>query len=85
MKGFQKTCLTVLHSMASMKGKFTRANQTSFMNKELQQAIMIKSKFRDNFLKSRSLSDKNAYNKQGNASVSLLRKRKRKRKNIIQS
>ena len=43
LNGFQETCLTVLHSMGSIKSKFTWKNQTSFMNKELQRAIMIKS------------------------------------------
>ena len=32
---FQETCLTVLNSIAPLKLKFIRANQTSFMNKEL--------------------------------------------------
>ena len=39
------------------------------MNKKLQQAIMIRSKLPNKFLKSRSVSDKNAYNKQINARV----------------
>ena len=47
------------------------------MNKELQQTIMIRSKLRNKFLKSRSLSDKKAYNKRRNACVSLLRKTKK--------
>lgn len=47
------------------------------MDKELQETIMIRSKLRNRFLKSRFLSDKNTSNKQRNAFVSLLRKTKK--------
>ena len=36
LKGFQEKCLTVLNSVALIKGKFLGANQASFMDKELQ-------------------------------------------------
>ena len=77
LERFQNTCLTVLNSIAPLKREFIRANQTPFMNKELQQTIMIRSRLRNTFLKSRSLSDKKAYNKQKNTCVSLLIKTKR--------
>ena len=52
-------------------------NQTPFTNKETQGAVMNRSKLRKTFLKSRSTSDKKAYNKQRNKCVSLLRKTKK--------
>ena len=52
--------------MAPIKRKFIRANKTPFI-----------SKLRNKFLKSRSLSDKKAYNKRRNACVNLLRKTKK--------
>ena len=62
LKGFQEKCLTVLNSVTPIKRKFIRANQASFMNKELQQFIMVRSKMINSqmFIKNRSLIDKNA-------------------------
>ena len=51
------------------------------MNWELQQAILIRSKLRNKFLESRSLRDKNLYNKQRNACATLLKNREVK--NIV--
>ena len=65
LKGLQEKCLTILNSMAQITRKFIRANQTPFMNKELQQnlnSIIIRSKLRNKFLKSTFLSGKSAYN-----------------------
>ena len=47
------------------------------MNKELKKAIMVMSKLRNKFLKSRSEEDKKAYNKQRHVCVKLLKKPKR--------
>ena len=47
------------------------------MNKELKKAIMVRSKLRNKFLKSRSEEDRKAYNKQRNMCVRLLKKTKR--------
>ena len=69
LKRIQETFLTVLNSITPLKRKFIKANHTPVMNKKLQQAIMIRSKLPNKFLKSRSVSDKNAYNKQINARV----------------
>ena len=62
LKGFLEACLIFLGAIAP------RAK-----NKGLQQAIMIRSKLRNKFLRSRSFSDKSVHNKQRNASVSLIR------------
>ena len=59
---FQNVCLTSLNSFGTLKKKYVRVNQASFMNKELKKAIMIRSKSRNKFLKSRSEEDRKAYN-----------------------
>ena len=73
LKDFQNVCF----SFAPLKKKYIRANQALFMNKELKKAVMVRSKLRNKFLKSRSEEDRKAYNKQRNMSVKLLKKTKR--------
>ena len=69
LRHFKEICLPVLNTIV------LRANQTSFINKESQRAVMVvRSKLRKKLLKSRSVSDKKAYNKQKNKWISLLRK-----------
>ena len=46
------------------------------MDKELNQAIMVRSKLRNKYLKSKSETDKQRYNKQRNYCVELLRLKK---------
>ena len=77
LKDFQNVCLTSLNSFAPLKKKYVRANKASFMNKELKKAIMVRSKLRKKFLKSRSEEDRKAYNKQRNMCFKLLRKIKK--------
>ena len=81
LKHFKETCLpvvnTIANTIAPLKSRFIRANQAPFINKEIQCAVMVRSKLRKNFLKSRSKSDKKAYNKQRNKCVSLSRKTKK--------
>ena len=48
------------------------------MDKELNQAIMVRSKLRNKYLKSKSEIDKQRYNKQRNYCVKLLRFKKQK-------
>ena len=60
-----------------MKSRFTRANQPPFINQEIQRAVMVRFKLRKKFLKSRSVGDKKACNKQRTKCVSLLRKTKK--------
>ena len=59
---------------AGFKSRFMQANQAPFVNKEIQLAVMVRSKLRKKFPKSRSKSDKKACNKQRNKCFSLLRK-----------
>ena len=62
---------------ASKKQKKVRAKQANFMDAELNHAIMIRSKLRHNYLKNRSNKDREAYKKQRNLRVDLLRHKKR--------
>ena len=78
LKDFQNVCLTSLNSFAPLKKKYVRANQASFMNKELKKAIMVRSKLRNKFLKSRSEEDRKTNNKQRNMCIKLLKKTKKK-------
>ena len=77
LKHFKETCLSVVNTIAPLKSRFIQANQAPFINKEIQRAVMVRSKLRKKFLKSRSESDKKPYNKQRNKSVNLLRKTKK--------
>ena len=74
---FKETCLAVVNTIAPLKSRFIRANQAPFINKEIQQFVMVRSKLRKKILKIRSESDKKASNKQRNKCVSLLRKTKK--------
>ena len=78
LKDFQNVYLTSLNSFAPLKKKYVKANQASFMNKELKKAIMIRSKLRNKFLKSRSEEDRKTNNKQRNMCIKLLKKTKKK-------
>ena len=49
------------------------------MNKDISKAIMSRSSLRHKFLRSRSIKDTNAYKKQKNYCVSLIRKIKIKK------
>ena len=71
---FLNICKDALDEMALIKRKYLRSNQSPFMNKDISKAIMNRTRFRNRFLKSRSIEDKAAYNKQRNYSVSLVQK-----------
>ena len=51
-----------------------RANHTNFMTKQLQQAIIKRSKLGNDFLKNRNDASQNAYRKQRNLCVTLCEK-----------
>ena len=77
LKHFKETCLSGENTTAPLKSRFIRANQAPFKNKEIQRVVMVRSKLGKKILKSRSKSDKKAYNKQRNKYVSLLKKTKK--------
>ena len=53
----------MLNKQAPLKKRYVRANEQSFIDKELNQAIMVRSKLRNKYLKSKSEIDKQRYNK----------------------
>ena len=59
------------------KKKYLRGNQSPFINKSLSKAIMLRSKFRNIFLKNRTEENRRFYSKQKNLCVALLHKSKR--------
>ena len=52
-------------------------NQLPFMNKTLSKAIMHRTRFRNKYLRNKTVENKRKYTKQRNYCVSLLRKSKR--------
>ena len=77
-KDLQYTLQRVLDKHTPLKKRYVRANQQNFMDKELNQAIMVRSKLRNKYPKSKSEIDKRRYNKQRNYCVKLLRLKKQK-------
>ena len=74
---FHNVCIEVLEKYAPEKQKYIRANPANFMDSELNHAIMLRSKLRNKFLKSRSNKDREAYKKKRNLCVVLLRENKK--------
>ena len=66
-----------LSKHAPLKKKYFRANQSGFMTKDLNKAIMKRSKLHNTFLKEKSDSARKAYTSQRNICVNLLRKTKK--------
>ena len=70
---FDALFMTTLNVHAPMKVKYIRANNSPFMNSELYQAIMVRSRLRNKFLKLKNNESKDAYKKQRNHCVAILR------------
>ena len=68
--------MDVVNKHAPLKRKFIRANHAKYMDKELIQAIMKRSKLQNVYLKHRSEENRLALKKQRNFFVTLLRKKK---------
>ena len=73
---FKNVCMDAINKHAPLKRKYIRANHAEYMDKELRQAIMKRSKLRNYYLKHRSEKNRLAYKKQRNFFVTLLRKKK---------
>ena len=58
LKFFKETYLSVLNTVAPLKIWFIPANQAPFTKKEIEGAVMVKSKLRKKCFKSKSVSDK---------------------------
>ena len=69
--------MELLNKVAPQKTKYLRANHSKFMTKKLSKAITLRTKLRNQFLKTRTSEVKLKYNKQRNLCVSLLRKTKK--------
>ena len=59
------------------KERDVRANNSPFMNNPLSKAIMVRTRLRNKFLKSKTNESREAYKTQRNYCVSLLRETKR--------
>ena len=66
-----------LNKHAPMKTKYLRANNSPFMNKELTKVIMVRSRLKNKSLKLKTTEAREAYRKQRNFCVSLLRRIKK--------
>ena len=73
---FHNVCIEVLEKYAPEKQKYIRANHANFRGSKLNHAIMLRSKLRNKFLKSRSNKDRDAYKKQRNLRVCCVRIKK---------
>ena len=73
---FMNKCKQAFDIRVPIKHKYLRSNQSPFMNKEISKAIMNRTRLRNRFLRTRCIGDKEAYNKQRNYFVSLIRKTK---------
>ena len=68
--------MNVLNKFAPLKKKYLRANHSRFVSKELNKAIMQRSRLRNAYLKGKTKAVRIAYKKKRNVCVSILRKSK---------
>ena len=66
----QEIFMDLLNKFASLKCKYLRANQSKFRTMELSKNIMLRTRFRHQFLKMKTSEAKAKYNKQSNICVS---------------
>ena len=62
----RKIFIEILNKFVTLKKKFIRPNHSKFVTKELSKAIMLRSKLRNQFLKTKSQESKMKHNKQRN-------------------
>ena len=74
--GFEEIVRNLLSSQAPFKKRMAQKNQRVFMNKEIHKAIMERSTLRNKFLKEKTAFSREAYNKQRNYCVKLIRQSK---------
>ena len=68
---FIKFFTNLLDKHCPIKTKIVRGNNNRFMNKELSKAIMVRSRLRAKYLKSKNPNDRQHYKKQRNLCVKL--------------
>ena len=71
---FTETVLKIFDILAPIKKRFVWAYHGPFMTKELQKQFMIRSRLRNRFLFEKTNQSREAYNRQRNYCVDLLRK-----------
>ena len=76
LEGFMKTVFHIFNKHSPIQRKYIRANEAPFMTKDFHKAIMKRSKLRNKFLKSKSLSDRKNYTSQTNLCKKLLKSTK---------
>ena len=75
--GSLKICfMEPLNKITLLKTRFLRANHSTSVTKEVNKAIMLRTKLRNKFLKKKTLESRAKYNKQRNICVSLIKKQK---------
>ena len=74
---FQDTFLRVLDKHAPMKKRYIRANDSSFMNRTLCKAFMLRTRLKNRCDKNRMADNWDAFRRQRNFCVKLSRKAKR--------
>ena len=77
LKCFKGIVFCIFNKHAPIKRKYVRANEALFMTKELQIAIMKRSRLRNKLLKTKSITDRKKYNVQRNYCKKLLRSTKK--------
>ena len=73
----RRTFMELLDKFALLKKKYIGANHSKFVTKEISEAIMLRSKLRNQFLKTKTQESKVKYKKQRNLCVSITRKAKK--------
>ena len=66
-----KENIEILDKFAPLKKKYIRANHSKFVTKELSKTMILRSKLRNQFLKTKSQESKMKYNKQRNLCISM--------------
>ena len=77
LKCFKETVFCIFNKHDPIKRKSVRANEASFMTKELHKAVMKRSRLRNKFLKTKSITDRKNYNFQRNHCKKLIRSTKK--------
>ena len=77
LRTFKETVFNIFNKYAPIKRKYVRANEAPFMTKELQKAIMKRSRLRNKFLKDRTENNQKNFKHQRNFCKKLLRTTKK--------
>ena len=73
---FKNKVFQVFENHVPLKTRYVRANQAPYITKKLSKEIMIRTRLRNKFFKTKKETDREKYNKQRNYCVSLIRKEK---------